>query len=380
MTDEPPSSGPMAAPVSKPKLKRKWPVRVFMVLIVVAGLMRGWIAGIQQSQDDNRAEGFSVRIDSEEIGVRLETMSGELELLSSAGYHWVVPGMSEVFRISRAPVTIVYGGERNERPRLAVRAADGTSFDFDEVRLTYRVSESGALRFVRDSGTDTRRAADWVANLARPILREEFGAHTVQQVTDALVVDEARNRAVDRLTEELIEHGIELVGITASKPNFDRNYETAIAKRKVADQEAERLIEDLDDKLRERTDRLAKAELETAARDQQLDGDIEQERIAAETNALKARGAVDSWAIKRLSEADSYNAELTSKAATVRAKGEATVALFESELLSLAAQGDAAIRERWIAALSKTKFRLTPMRLDTNVESVQWLDSALGGR
>lgn len=360
--------------------RRKLLFRTGVLCVAAAGLVRGWIAGVQTGRDDNRTEGFTVRIDSEEIGVRLDNLTGELELLGAAGYHWVVPGLSEVFRLSRAPVTVAFGGEGGDRLGLIVRSADGSAFRVDEVRLTYRIGEAGAVRFLRDCGTETRRASDWVASLARPILREEFGAHTVQEVTDALVVDAARGRAFERLAAELETHGIELVGITASKPDFDRKYETAIAKRKVADQEVERLVEEQEVKLREREERIAKTRAETFSRDEQLNGEIEQERIAAETNAIKTRGAAESWAVKRRSEANTVAKELEAKAATLRAQGAASVALFEAELASLAAQGDAAIRERWIANLGKATFHLTPIELEPAIDASGVASSLMGGQ
>lgn len=362
------------------RTRRKLLFRSLLVIAILLGLVRGWIRGVESAQSDIRTEGFTVRIDSEEIGIRLDNLTGELELLGSAGYQWVVPGLNEVFRISRAPVTIVFGGEQPDRPGLEVRSADGSAFVIEEVRLTYRIGEPGALRFLRDSGTDTRRAADWVASLARPILREEFGAQTVQEVTDALVVDAARGRAIERLSIELERHGIELIGITASKPDFDRKYETAIAKRKVADQEVERLTRDQDLKLREREERIAKTQAEILSRDALLDDELEQERILADTNAIKTLGAAETWRLKRLAEANSYAMELDAKAKTVRAQGEANIALFASELLALEGHGAAAIRERWIANLAKTQFHMTPLSVEGSTEGLHWAQTILGGK
>lgn len=361
------------------RTKRKLVFRGLLVVAALLGLARGWMQGVQASQSTNRAEGFTVRIDSEEIGVRLDTLTGELEVLGSAGYHWVVPGLSEVFRISRAPVTVVLGKEGG-RPGLSVRSADGSVFLIDEARLTYRVAEGGALTFLADSGTEPRRAADWVASLARPILREELGSHTIQEMTDALVVDAARSRVVDRLAGELIGHGIELVGVTVSKPTFDRNYEIAIKQRKVADQDVVTLEEKKELKLREREERIAKTIAETKSRDAMLDGEIEQERIGAQTNAEKTRNAADVWAVGRRAEALSYAEELEAKAATLQAQGEATVALFEAELAALAERGDMAIRERWIANLAKTTFHLTPIRIEPEVEAGLVAGDILGGK
>lgn len=350
--------------------QKKLLFRLTLFAALFVGLARGWVRGVQVGQPSVRASDLTVRIDSDGIGARLDSWTGELSLLQGAGYHWALPGLSEVHRLSRGPVTVTFGGEEKEpeRAQLTVRSPDGSGFYFQEVRVTARVSEAGALTFLRDSGNETRLQVDWLAALARPILREEFGAHTVQDVTDALVCDGARARASARLSVELAKHGIELLEVTASKPSFDRNYEMAIAQRKVADQEVERLVEDLVLKLREREERLGKTQAEILTRDEILSGNLERTRIEAVTTSLKNRGAAETWAVKRRSEGLSRQNELLAKASAVEAQGQRQAESFQEELASLEGRGQLAIRERLVQSLSKTHFKLTPFTQDPSPE------------
>lgn len=349
--------------------KRKLFFRAALVVAFAFGLGRGWLIGLQANQPGARTQAFTVRVDSDEIGMHLDSWSGELAALNGAGYHWAIPGMSEVFRISRKPGILVLGGE-TDLPMLNVRSADGSGFHFKEVRLAFRVSEARALDYLRDSGSAAGVARQWVGAMGRSILREEFGVHTIQEVTDALVCDAARGRAFARLEVELIGHGIELLEITASKPSFDREYELAIAQRKVADQEVERLGEELKLKLRERDERLVKTDSEITARDKLLDGELDKLRIMAQTSGLGVRGSVDVWALKRLSDGRAKALELEAKATTIAADGQRARAAFVDELAALEGHGDVAIRERLVANLKGIRFKLTPFLQDSTPTTV----------
>jgi hypothetical protein len=207
--------------------------------------------------------------------------------------------------------------------------------------------------------------------VARPILREEFGAYSVQSVADALVCDEARGRAAVRIAKELEVHGVELIEVTASKPSFDRAYETAIAQRKVADQEVERLVEKRELVLRDREERLQKARAEIVRRDEVQGGEVERLHTEAATEALVARGVADAWAIKRRGEGEVRRAELLAQAETLRAAGVQASSMFADELAALEGRGALVIRERLIASLAKTRFKLTPFAGDPAPERVE---------
>lgn len=362
--------------------KRRLLFRIALILSVLLGGARGWLRGTEAGQPGSRGDGLTVRLDSEEIGVRLASWSGELEVLKGAGYHWALPGMSEVFRLSRRPMTLTFGGSGGPAalPALTVRSADGSGFFFQEVRLTFRVSEERALAFLGDSGTDSRLAVDWVMALARPILREEFGAHTVQEVTDALVCDAARGRAATRIAKELELHGIELLEVTASKPSFDSKYESAIAARKVADQEVERLGEELEQALRERDELLAKTQTEIEMRNEKAASEEKRLRTEAETKALALRGQADAWAVKRRSEGELKRAELLAQAASLEEEGKRKATAFGEELAALKGRGEMVVREKLAESLAKTEFKLTPFVGDASPERIERITLASGDK
>ena len=319
---------------------------------------------------------------AEALGVHASTTHRRLSTLEGAGYHWAPPGLSEVYRVSSVPRTLVFGGEGGPR-RLEVRSADGSGFYFEEVRVEYRVGATGAQRFLRDSGLDVDRAERWVVAFARPILCEEFGRHTVQEVTDALTRDGARSRALERLTAALEHHGVELQGITTGKLAFDRAYETAINHRKVADQEAQRLTEELVQKEREREKRLVAVRAEIEMRDELMNGELDRLRVEAETVALKARSLADTWALKRRIQGEALSAELHAKATSVEDSERKAVEAFEAELAALEGRGLVAVRERLVSALAGTRFKLTPFVQDPTYqvgERVEHADLGAGGK
>ncbi|MDF1798383.1 MAG: SPFH domain-containing protein [Planctomycetota bacterium] len=357
-------------------MKRPHKKRLFALLLLTAALVggaRGWIHGVQEALPGSRDEGMTVKIEPNEIGIKIHPWSGAVSTLEGAGYHWALPGLAEVYRISSVPRTLVFG-QKGGPARLDVRSADGSGFYFEEVRIDFRVSSAGAQDYLADSGLSADAARRFVGAFARPILCEEFGRHTVQEVTDALVRDVARSRALDRLAAELEPHGIELIDVTTGKLSFDRDYETAIGQRKVADQEVERLTEALVQKEREREKRLTSVRSEIDMRNELMDGELARKRTEAQTAALKARTDAEAWSLKHRAAGEVQRDELLAQAVSVEDSVRKTVAAFQSELAALEGRGLAAVRERLVQSLAGTRFKLTPFTQDASPERVERID------
>jgi len=95
---------------------------------LVAGLARGGVQGVQAGQQSVHASGLTVRIDGDEVGVHLDSWSGALALLARAGYHLALPGLSEMHRLSRAPITLTLSRAGKPPERAACSCASRRSW------------------------------------------------------------------------------------------------------------------------------------------------------------------------------------------------------------------------------------------------------------
>ena len=364
------------APVQVPVVakRRRWLWGTLVFGAVALGVTSGWTRGITDMAPQMRGEGVAVKVNPNEHAVRLGVWDGELSAVEGSGYQMTLPGVAEVYRFPKASRTLVMEQKQGKATkglgRLRVRSRDGSAFFFESVELEYRVTEAGAVDFLKSSGGQMERAEAWVMAISRPVLRDEFGRYSVQEVMDAVVCDEARAKSFVALNEQLGAFGIEVLQLNMGKPNFDRTYELAINQRKVADQEVERLGEELLQKIREQEQQLVKARKEVEVRGKMLEAELKRELVEAVTGTLTIRGSAESYAMTRNFQGETAKAKLevqaTSLAESGRAKAEALVA----ELSALEGRGEIAIREQLVANLSKVTFKLTPFTSDPDPDRI----------
>ncbi|MFT5080269.1 MAG: hypothetical protein ACI9D0_001410 [Bacteroidia bacterium] len=356
-------------------VKRRRFLRTTLIFgAVVFGVTSGWTRGITDMAPQMRGEGIAVKVNPNEHAVRLGVWDGELAAVEGSGYQMTLPGVAEVFRFSKASQTLVMEQKEGQVPtglgRLRVRSRDGSAFFFESVELEYRVTEMGAVDFLRSSAGQMERAEAWVMAISRPVLRDEFGRYSVQEVMDAVVCDEARAKSFVALNEQLSAFGIEVLQLNMGKPNFDRTYELAINQRKVADQEVERLGEELLQKVREQEQQLVKANKEVEVRGKMLEAELERELVEAVTSTLTMRGSAESYAVTRKFAGEVTKAKLEVQATSLAESGRAKAQAFVAELSALEGRGEIAIREQLVANLSKVIFKLTPFTSDPDPDRI----------
>jgi len=354
------------------RLRLLRPILIFGA--VALGVVSGWTQSITEMAPQMRGEGSAVKVNPNEHAVRLGAWDGELWAVEGTGYQMTLPGVAEIFRFAKASRTLVMENGKEDAPkgpgRLQVRSRGGSAFFFESVELEYRVTEAGAVDFLRSSGGEIERAESWVMAIARPVLRDEFGRYSVQEVMDAVICDEARAKSFVALNQELGAFGIEVLQLNMGKPNFDRTYEMAINQRKVADQEVERLGAELLQKVREQEQQLTKARKEVEVRGSMLEAELERELVEAVTSAMTIRGQAESYAMSRKLEGEVSKAKLELQASSLEEAGRAKAQALLAELSALEGRGDIAIREQLVSNLSKVIFKLTPFTSDPDPDRV----------
>ena len=331
-------------------------------------------------------------IQADEVGVIVNYVTGEEEVITNPGFRLFVPFVQEVYTFDKTTQDFLMEGDayvnNNHVPLLTVRAKDGSNFRIDDLRIQYELVPGEAARILHDSGSGEGFKLEWIKAHARSILRDEFGRYSAVEVADPTVYKAAPAAAKDRLNEILAPHGIRVVLIKTPNPRFDQKYEHAIEARKEADQEVERLIAKDEQLEQERAQRLAAVRKEKDVEMQDLRGELIAERRAAEVEAIRLQKGADAYSKERRAEGEALQAELVAQAAGLTAKYTKEAEGLTARAAALEQRGEVVVREAIVEKLRQIEFTLLPYSRDpqprrlehteTNASRID--ESAFGGR
>lgn len=385
---------PPAAPSPAPSARR----RGFSILELVLAVAFAALLLLVVSR--RVADGGLLEIQDDEVAVVVDYWNGTERVVETPGYLSTLPWFQQVFRLRRQPETYEMKGQEptdtQTVERLLVRAKDGSSFWFGSFTLQYALIPESAATALRDSEVlagqleAARLAADApesqeegaeapaeidlsrpmgagataVHALARSVLRDEFGRFSAEEVVLPQNLTAATQESKRRLNQMLEPRGIRIVQIATPKPQFDRKYEEMIERRKVANQDMERLREELSRIGDERDYRLSKVQKEMQIEREKLKGKLARQIKQAQQLDVRTR-----------KEADVFYSEKTAEAEALRSKklqhAEALTARFDEEALTLVAHaealsenGEASVRAALIKRLGTIHFRLVPYSRD----------------
>ena len=376
--------------------------RGFSILDLVLGIAFAALLLLYLSR--RVADGGLIEIQDDEVAVVVDYWNGTERVVETPGYLSTLPYFQQVFRLRRQPETYEMKGQEptstQSVERLLVRAKDGSSFWFGSFTLQYALIPGSAATALQDSEVLARQleearlaaeapepeegetaegeptpttvdlarpmgaGASAVHALARSILRDEFGRFSAEEVVLPQNLTAATQESKRRLNELLEPQGIRIVQIATPKPQFDRKYEEMIERRKVANQDMERLREELSRIGDERDYRLSKVEKEMQIEREKLKGTLARKIKQAQQLDVRTR-----------KEADVFYSEKTAEAEGLRSKklqhAEALTTRFDEEALTLVAHaealaenGEASVRAALIKRLGTIHFRLVPYSRD----------------
>src|ERR1043165_3824659 len=118
----------------------------------------------------------------------LNKNTGSTDVITQPGLITRLPfGIHDVYIIDVTPQTFHLRGTVNksvlEARELDVRAADGSSFAFNDTTLLFRAIPAHGDQTLRDSGTG-HAYYEWMLPYARAILRDEFGRESTISVSN----------------------------------------------------------------------------------------------------------------------------------------------------------------------------------------------------
>lgn len=339
-------------------------------LLVLAGL--AWASG----------DAGIARVGDDQVAVVFDHWSGRARAVTTPGRRVFVPWLQQVVLLDKSPIEYRFGGNDkgadNRYPRLLVRANDGSSFWFDAFSLSYAILPAEAARVLFDAGPGEAYKKDLVNAFARSVLRDEFGRFSAEEVVRPENLQLARTRARDRMNALLHPHGLDVLEIAAAKPRFDQAYEKAIERRKVGNQEVEHLRVMTQKLEQERIQRIAKLKKEKESQMRVLEGDLEQNRLSAEKEAIKTRRDADIYVMQKAEEARVARTRKEQEAAALEAAYSKEAEGMGERAKALEAQGADAVRAALIEKLVNIEFTLMPYRRDPAPERVEHTGSIDG--
>ncbi len=374
-------------------IKRK--VVSFPILPVVAGvfvLLMGFLA-------------MSVgRIQANEIGVLVNNVSGNIEVVTSPGAHVYNGFMKDFFVLDNTEQSYRMAGE----DAVNIKTREGADVSLDVV-INYRLVADPEIiksRIVPECGleqvqmrTITRNkrgrnsvvtaSADayklkWTRDYARSIVRFRFGELVPTEFYDANRRNEKAAQAMKELNDRLNQHGIQVTIVVPEKFHFYAEYETMIEEKKEAEQEAKA------------QQSLAEAALEAQKREEtkadalkniaiaQMGGELKKAILEAEADAereLKGAMAYE-YTTKTAADANFYKAKNEAKSLLALAEADASGLTKLAESLS----GEGAknlLKLQYAKTLSKARITGVPYSTDPRIQKVQIDtkdDSYFGGK
>ncbi len=380
-----PSSG-TSRPSAAPRPARSF--RRFLVDLLAATLLAAVVvAGVLLR--DRRGGVIEVRDD--EVAIGGDHRDGSETVVDTPGYLSYVPWLQEVHVLQRSPTEFRMEGESPQSAvhseRLLVRASDGSSFWFGSLTLQYALRKDAAVRAFhelrRPGSADARMqgagdenaedaaaaaeaplGAEAVRAYARSVLRDEFGRFSAEEVVRPDNIQAAALASRRRLDELLRPHGLEILELPTPKPQFDRSYEETIERRKVANQEVERLRVQVQQLAQERERRMANVRQDVALERLKLEGVLRRDLASVERDAIRERSLAEARYEDAIGHANADTAMNLERAGAMRERFATEIETLRRHAAALEEHGEGAVRAAWIKRLPSIPFRLRPYQED----------------
>lgn len=180
-------------------------------------------------------------ITGEEVGVLLNRITGEMEVIEQSGVRIYNGFLSKLVVLDKTLQTLemteVEGrGERREKDDLKIKTVDGSDVYVD-LKVQYRIIPSKADIVISTSGPGDLYKFKWVRDYVRTIARNRLGELTTEEFYDATKRDIKIDVAKLQVNDRLGLYGISVDHIVIpQRPHFYKEYEALIKRKKLADQ------------------------------------------------------------------------------------------------------------------------------------------------
>ncbi|HEY6176228.1 MAG TPA: SPFH domain-containing protein, partial [Kofleriaceae bacterium] len=291
-------------------------------------------------------------------------------------------GIHDVYIIDVTPQTFHLRGTANksvlEARELEVRAADGSSFAFNDTTLLFRAIPAHSDQTLRDSGTG-HAYYEWMLPYARAILRDEFGRESTISVSNPTSFAQAEGRAKQRLNKLLGEHGIEVTSIVTPRPRFSKEYEELIESRNQTENQLAVIDSELQRAKTERDRKLAEVERDQNKIVQTKRAELENTLATAVTAQVQTHREVDTYKIEKVATGQAARSASKGKADELKGQLAAEYASRQAEIDAFRNQPVERVMQRLGERLKGVTIEIQPFRNDGSPTRVQ-LENLGGGK
>ncbi len=316
-----------------------------------------------------------VSIEPTEVGVKVNYVTGSLDVLEASGNHFFIPIVEQVFILDSSPQKFVMSGEKdindNHVRKLTVRAKDGSNFYFSEIEIQYQIIASKADLILRDSGKDNAYKRKWLKSISRTVLRNEFGRYSSEEIANPTQYGSAVNKSKEELNTMLNKHGIKIIDISTPKPHFDPVYEKTIEARINADQEVAKQKVKREKLLAEKKYRVDRIKNDKEIEYRQIEGDLKKQLIDIKKQFVMIKKNAEKYKIKEIGigEANKTKLETLAMAKTEQYKMDAKG--LASKIKAMEEQGDAIVYKILAQKYKDIRIHLQPYSTDASPQRVK---------
>ncbi|MEM8710148.1 MAG: SPFH domain-containing protein [Planctomycetota bacterium] len=327
-------------------------------LLIAAGLVLAWV-------NDSSGTGAVLRVEDHVITATVDAFSGKVRVDETPGYRLVRPFLEDIYNVEKSPIEYrMTGNERvhdNLVPRLSVRASDGSNVWFDDVRIQYGVRPERAWDVISTAGGEYAWHRGILDAYARAALREALGVYTAEDIMRPESLRNARVNAQERLNLALQPHGLVVMELTSGPASFPKSYESVVQRRQIAEQEALKVDQEIEQIQASRSDRLAKLERDKALALTRMRSKLANDLAAAHHMAFASRKGADRAFDARVAAGERERSELLSRADSAVTRYTAEAEGIAARAEALAAKGKLAIRKALVESLKTVKFEIAPV-------------------
>jgi hypothetical protein len=322
-------------------------------------------------------------VDAGQVAVRINNITGKTEVITQPGAILRLPfGIHTVYLLDVTPQTFHLRGNENKSPlevrELDVRAADGSSFAFNDTTLLFRAIPSKADETLRDSGLGLAYF-EWMLPYARSILRDEFGRESTISVSNPTSFAQAEERAKTRLNTLLGEHGIEVTSIVTPRPRFAKEYEDLIEARNQTENQLAVIDSELARAKTERDRKLAEVERDQNKIVQTKRAELENQLATAVTTQVQTKRETDTYKIEKFAAGQAARSASQSSSEQLKGQLGAQYESKKAEIDPFKNQPVERVMERLGERLKGVTIQIQPYQNDGHPQRVQ-VENVAGAR
>jgi hypothetical protein len=322
-------------------------------------------------------------IEAGEVAVRINNLTGGSEVITQPGLLLRLPfGLHSVYILDVRSQAFHLSGKQTKGPlqvrELDVRAADGSSFAFNDTTLLFQAIPTLADETLRDSGLG-HAYYEWMLPYSRSILRDEFGRESTISVSNPTSFAQAEGRAKQRLNKLLGEHGIQVTSIVTPRPRFSKEYEDLIEARNQTENQMAVIESDLARARTERDRKLAEVERDQNKIVQTKRAELEATLATAVTVQTQTHREVDTYRIEKVAAGQASRSASKGKADELAGQLDAQYASRRAEIDAFRNQPVERVMQRLGERLKGVTIEIQPFRNDGSPTRVQ-LENLGGAR